>query len=166
LNQDLSPQINTLTVTLAAASDTLQATEDTLNALSRLPFVDGTTGPIGDARQMVNDLQEIEQNARDARQALLTRKDQAVQTVVETLVTPLDRLSARLTSVAGRSQSIQAGLSNAEVRLPVIASQAKSVITGVVVVTAIALLWTMVSQVIVFVFARERLSRLKAPAGK
>jgi chromosome segregation ATPase len=162
LNQDLSVEVNTLTTTVTAASEALQSAEDTLNALARLPFVDGNTGVIGDARQLIDEMQAIEQSLRDTREALQTRKDQAIQTVVETLTTPLDRLDERLTSLGNRSQSIQTRLNNAENRVPVITSQAKTAITLVVVIITLALIWTIISQVIVFVFARERYRGLKA----
>lgn len=162
LQQDLSTEINTLTTTVTAASDALQSAEATLNALARMPFIAGDTGVIGEARALIDELQAIEQNVRDIRQALQVKKDQAVQIVVDTLTAPLERLDTRLTNLSNRSQNAQTRLAAAETRLPVVAEQAKTGITLVVLVTTAALIWTIISQVIVFIFSRERLKALKS----
>lgn len=162
LNQDLSVEVNTLTTTLTAASDAIQSAEDTLNALSRIPFVSGDAGVIGEARSLLNEIQAIEQSLRDARQALQTRKDQAVQSVVDALLAPLDALDSRLTSLSSRSQSLQSRLNVAETRVPVVAEQAKSAITLAVIGTTLSLVWAIISQVIVFIFALERFRATKA----
>jgi chromosome segregation ATPase len=164
LNQDLSAEVNTLTTTLTAASDAIQSAEDTLNALSRIPFVSGDAGVIGEARSLLNEIQAIEQSLRDARQALQTRKDQAVQSVVDTLTAPLSALDSRLTSLSGRSQSLQSRLDIAEARVPVLADQSKTATTLAAIVTTLSLLWTIFSQVIVFIFALERFRATKAVA--
>lgn len=163
LNQDLSVEVNTLTTTLRAASETLQAAEDTLNALNRLPFIDGETGALGQARQLVADIQDIEQTVRNTWQALQVKKENTIQTVVDTLTAPLIRLNTLLTTVGAHSQNIQARLSLAELRVPILADQAKTIILLVVIVVTLALVWTILSQLIVFKFA---LDRFRAPASK
>lgn len=163
LDKDLSPAINTLTTTVLATSDALQSAEDTLNALSRMPFIDGETGIIGEARLLIEELQSIGQSMIEARQALQARKEEAVQTVVESLTTPLEQLSARLTALSNRSQAVQGRLSNTEARVPVIASQAKSTITMVVLVVTLALVWTIISQIIVFRYSLDRYRMASRP---
>ncbi len=163
LNQDLAVEVNTLTTTLQAASDTLQGAEDTLNALNRLPFIDGENGVLGQARQLIADLQAIQQNIRDIWQSLQVKKENTIQTVVDTLTAPLLRLNTLLTTVSAHSQNIQARLSLAALRVPILAGQAKTIITIVVIVVTLALVWAIFSQVIVFKFA---LDRYRAPAVK
>lgn len=160
LNQDLSVEVNTLTTTLRAASDTLQNAEDTLNALNRLPFIDAETGVLGQARQLVADLQAIEQNVRDIWQSLQVKKENTVQAVVDTLAAPLVRLNALLTTVSMHSQDIQTRLNLSELRVPIMAGQAKMLITTVVIIVTVALVWMIISQVIVLRFALERLRAL------
>lgn len=163
LDQDLSKEVNTLTTTLQSATEMLQAADDTLNALNRLPFVNGETGALGQARQLVADLQAIEQTVRDTWQALQTKKTDTIQNVVDTLTAPLIRLNTLLTTVSGHSQNIQGRLALAELRMPALVDQAKLIITIVVIVITLALLWAMFSQVIVFKYALER---YRAPAIK
>ncbi len=157
LNQDLSGEVNTLTTTLQSASEVLQAAEDTLSALNRLPFIDGENGTFGQARQLVNDLQAIEQNIRETWQALQVKKENTIQTVVDTLTSPLVRLNTLLTTVSAHSQNTQVRLNLAELRVPILAGQAKTIITIVVIVATLALAWVIISQVIVFKFSLERL---------
>lgn len=163
LNQDLSVEVNTLTTTLQAASDTLQAAEDTLNALNRLPFIDGDTGVFGSARQLIADLQAIQQNITDTWQALQVKKENTIQTVVDTLTAPLMRLNALLTTVSQHSRDIQARLSLAEMRVPLLAGQAKTAITIAAIGNTLVMLWAIISQVIVIRFALER---YRSPANK
>jgi hypothetical protein len=163
LDQDLSTEVNTLTTTLQSASETLQAAEDALNALNRLPFIDGESGVFGTARQLVADLQAIQQNIRDTWQALQVKKENTIQTVVDTLTAPLIRLNAALTTASTHSRDIQARLSLAELRVPLLAGQAKTTITTMAIVATLFLLWAIISQVIVFRFALER---YRAPAAK
>lgn len=163
LNQDLSVEVNTLTTTLRAANEMLQAAEDTLNALNRLPFISGEAGAIGQARELLTDLQAIEQAVRDTWQALQVKKENTIQTVVDTLTAPLMRLNTLLDTVSQRSQSIQARLSLVELRVPIVVAQAKTIILLVVIVITLALAWTIFSQVIVFKFS---LDRFRAPASR
>lgn len=161
LNQDLSSEVNTLTTTLQSASEVLQAAEDTLSALNRLPFIDGENGIFGQARQLVGDLQAIEQNIRETWQALQVKKENTIQTVIGTLTSPLVRLNTLLTTVSAHSQNTQVRLNLAELRVPILAGQAKTIITIVVIVVTLALAWAIISQVIVFKFSLER---LRSPA--
>ena len=163
LNQDLSTEVNTLTTTLRAASETLQAAEDTLNALNRLPFINGEVGALSQARQLLADLQSIEQTIRDTWQALQVKKDNTIQTVVNTLTAPLVRLNTLLTTVGEHSQNIQARLSLVELRVPIVVGQAKTIILLIVIVVTLALAWMVITQVIVFKFS---LDRYRAPASK
>lgn len=163
LNQDLSTEVNTLTTTLRAASETLQAAEDTLNALNRLPFINGEVGALSQARQLLAELQSIEQTIRDTWQALQVKKDNTIQTVVNTLTAPLVRLNTLLTTVGEHSQNIQARLSLVELRVPIVVGQAKTIILLIVIVVTLALAWMVITQVIVFKFS---LDRYRAPASK
>lgn len=168
LNQDLSKEVNTLTTTLQSATEMLQAADDTLSALNRLPFIDGQAGALGQARQLIADLQAIEQTLRDTWQALQTKKTDTIQNVVDTLTAPLIRLNTLLITVQDNSKNIQGRLALVELRVPLLVDQAKLIITIIVIVITLALLWTIFSQVIVFRYSLEHYRRpaikLDAPA--